>query len=85
MNRFQNTRVVIGYALLGTFLAISVSCNIGFVVFCFRQSKKIKTPSIPSTVFEMQTKNITDDRRNYEGLDLSKVDNVRNIYDTIQK
>ncbi|XP_021356822.1 multiple epidermal growth factor-like domains protein 11 isoform X2 [Mizuhopecten yessoensis] len=80
-----NTKDVTGYAILGTVLAISIFYNIGLTMFCLRQSRKIKSPPKPSTAYEMQPNSVSQDHSNYEGLDITKVDNVKNIYDTIGK
>ncbi|XP_021356824.1 multiple epidermal growth factor-like domains protein 10 isoform X2 [Mizuhopecten yessoensis] len=79
----NNTKDVTGYAILGTVLAIFVFYNIGLTVFYLRQSRRIKTPPKPSTAYEMQPNSVSQDHSNYEGLDITKVDNVKNIYETI--
>ncbi|XP_021359821.1 protein draper-like isoform X2 [Mizuhopecten yessoensis] len=80
-----NTKCIIGYAILGTVLAISVFYNIGLTVFCLRQSRRIKTPPKSATAHEMQPISVSQDNSNYDGLDTTKVDNVKNIYETIGK
>ncbi|XP_069109250.1 uncharacterized protein [Argopecten irradians] len=64
------------YAVLGTLLGISICCNIGLIVFHLRHSKKMKSsPETHRTNYES---------RNYQELDVTKVESVKSVYDTIQ-
>ncbi|XP_033729613.1 scavenger receptor class F member 1-like isoform X1 [Pecten maximus] len=81
---FTNTEHVTGYAILGTLLGISICCNVGLILLFLRISRKLKLSSQPPVSYGMQTNSITDDTRNYEGLDVAKIDNTKSIYDIIK-
>ncbi|XP_069126185.1 uncharacterized protein [Argopecten irradians] len=75
------TGLYTGFAILGAFLGISVCFNICSIVLFLRQAKKIKSPNDPPETFGMQQSR--SETHNYEGLDVAKLDNVKNIYDSI--
>ncbi|XP_069109091.1 multiple epidermal growth factor-like domains protein 10 [Argopecten irradians] len=70
-----------GYAVFGSILAISISFNIGLIIQYMRMRGKTVRTSTPST--ELHTYHIPDHDGNYEGLDSTKIDTTRNVYDTI--
>ncbi|XP_069103271.1 multiple epidermal growth factor-like domains protein 10 [Argopecten irradians] len=77
----NNNDVTTGYAVVGSILAISLGCNIGFIIHCLRmRSREIQTPT-PST--ELHTYHIPDNDSKYEELNSTKTDHTCNIYDTI--
>lgn len=74
-----------GYAVLGAFLGISVCFNICLIVLFLRQAKKTKSPNEPPGTFGMHTIRDSSESHNYEGLDVTKVGNGKNIYDSVQE
>ncbi|XP_021357543.1 cell death abnormality protein 1-like [Mizuhopecten yessoensis] len=76
----SGSTALVGYALLGSLLFISIGFNIGFIIDRLRtKRKKSKHLQSDNAMHYQNTVNVNE---NYDILDTSKVEHTHNIYDT---